>query len=157
MRHTIYFSGGDAEMKKLIRRCVNATLTHQKAAFPCEVSILITDDEEIRALNADFRGIDKATDVLSFPACDLIPGEPLPEEFLDPETERFPLGDMAISVERAEAQALEFGHSAEREAGYLSVHSILHLLGYDHEDEEDKRLMRKQEDEIIEKLGLFRK
>jgi probable rRNA maturation factor len=97
----------------------------------------VTDDKGIRAINAACRQIDKPTDVLSFPMFQLEAGNPPAdwEEYMDPETEMCPLGDMAISLERAVAQAKEFGHSTRREVGYLTIHSMLHLLGYDHLDE----------------------
>lgn len=105
------------------------------------------------------RKIDKATDVLSFPMFDLTPGV-LPEsweKYEDPGTGLVPLGDMAISLERAEQQAKEFGHSTKREVGYLTIHSVLHLLGYDHMDEgEMKRQMREREEAILAEIELTR-
>ena len=113
--------------------------------------MLITDDAGIRAINAEMRDIDRATDVLSFPMFELEPGNP-PRDwkpYLDPGTRLCPLGDMAISLERARAQAREFGHSVRREIGYLTIHSMLHLLGYDHLDEGPmKRQMRDREEAI---------
>ena len=135
----------------IIRKCVEATLEAEGVNTPCEINVFVTNDKGIRAINAASRNIDKATDVLSFPMFQLVPGK-LPEdweEYLDPETNMCPLGDMAISLERAIAQAKEFGHSTRREIGYLTIHSMLHLLGYDHLDEgEQKAQMRKREEEI---------
>ena len=135
----------------IIRRCVEATLDAEGVNVPCEINVFVTNDNGIRAINGASRGIDKATDVLSFPMFQLTPGQ-LPEdwsEYLDPETDMCPLGDMAISLERAIAQAKEFGHSTRREIGYLTIHSMLHLLGYDHLDEgEQKAQMRKREEDI---------
>lgn len=135
----------------IIRRCVEATLDGEGVNVPCEINVFVTNDKGIRAINSASRGIDKATDVLSFPMFQLTPGQ-LPEdweEYLDPETDMCPLGDMAISLERAIAQAKEFGHSTRREIGYLTIHSMLHLLGYDHLDEgEQKAQMRKREEDI---------
>ena len=135
----------------IIRRCVEATLEAEGVNVPCEINVFVTNDKGIRAINAASRNIDKATDVLSFPMFQLVPGQ-LPEdweEYLDPETDMCPLGDMAISLERAIAQAKEFGHSTRREIGYLTIHSMLHLLGYDHLDEgEQKAQMRKREEDI---------
>ena len=115
--------------------------------------------ETIRAINQSSRKIDKATDVLSFPMFNLTPGV-LPEsweEYEDPGTGLVPLGDMAISLERAEQQAKEFGHSTKREVGYLTIHSVLHLLGYDHMDEgEMKRQMREREEAILAEIELTR-
>lgn len=135
----------------IIRRCVEATLDAECVNVPCEINVFVTNDNGIRAINGASRGIDKATDVLSFPMFQLTPGQ-LPEdwsEYLDPETDMCPLGDMAISLERAIAQAKEFGHSTRREIGYLTIHSMLHLLGYDHLDEGvQKAQMRKREEDI---------
>ena len=107
-------------------------------------------------INKTMREVDKPTDVLSFPMFDLTAGiPPAGEEYIDEESGLCPLGDMAISMERVYAQAEEFGHSRARELGYLTVHSVLHLLGYDHEtSEEDEADMRRRQSEIMDKLGL---
>lgn len=147
---------GHNEARRLIQRAISAALREEKVPDDCEVSVLLTDNEGIHELNRDYRGVDRPTDVLSFPANELSPGEfdaALCEE--DPETGRVFLGDMAISLEKCEAQAEEFGHSFERELMYLTVHSTLHLLGYDHVDEaEMKRQMRGREDAIMSRLGI---
>lgn len=140
----------------LLRRCVRTALQAEGADKPCEVSVLITDDEGIRALNRTHRKKDVPTDVLSFPMQALTPGEfsTDPSE-VNPETGRVPLGDIVLSAERVIAQAEEYGHSADRETAYLAVHSVLHLLGYDHQDEGDeKRRMRRREEVILQILGL---
>ena len=140
-----------------LRRTVKAALAAEQVECDCEINILLTDDEGIREVNRDMRDIDRATDVLSFPMFDLMPGEHPDEMDADPDTGLVPLGDMCISVERARAQAGEYGHSFEREICYLSVHSVLHLLGYDHLDEgEMKRQMRAREEEIMSRLKLER-
>ncbi len=147
---------GHNEARRLIQRAISAALREEKVPDDCEVSVLLTDNEGIHELNRDYRGVDRPTDVLSFPANELSPGEfdaDLCER--DPETGRVFLGDMAISLEKCEAQAEEFGHSFERELMYLTVHSTLHLLGYDHVDEaEMKRQMRGREDAIMSRLGI---
>ncbi len=135
----------------VIRRCVEATLQAEGITVPCEINVLVTDDKGIHAINKASRKIDRPTDVLSFPMFRLEPGNPPREwtEYLDPETGLCPLGDMCISLERATAQAKEFGHSVRREVGYLTIHSMLHLLGYDHLDEgEMKKQMRGREEAI---------
>ena len=134
----------------VIRRCVEAVMSAEGVKVPCEINVLVTNDRGIQGINKASRGIDKPTDVLSFPMFQLQPGEPPEgEDFLDPETELCPLGDMAISLERAIAQAKEFGHSVRREVGYLTIHSMLHLLGYDHLDEgPQKAQMRAREESI---------
>ena len=130
---------------------MEATLNAEKIDADCEINVLLTNDRGIRAINAASRNIDKATDVLSFPMFQLEAGNPPQDwsEYLDIETGMCPLGDMCISVERATAQAKEFGHSLKREVGYLTIHSMLHLLGYDHLDEgEQKKQMRTREEAI---------
>lgn len=135
----------------IIRRCVEQVLIAENVQIPCEINVLVTTDNGIRVINKASRDIDKSTDVLSFPMFQFKPGE-LPEDwdsYMDPETGCCPLGDMAISLERAVAQAKEFGHSARREIGYLTIHSMLHLLGYDHIDEGPQKVeMRRKEEEI---------
>ena len=134
-----------------IKRCVEATLDAEGVTALCEINILITDDIGIHGINKAARNIDRPTDVLSFPMFTFEPGV-LPEdwrEFMDPGTNAVPLGDMVISLERARAQAKEFGHSVKREVGYLTIHSMLHLLGYDHLDEGPmKKQMRAREEAI---------
>ena len=126
---------------------------------PCEINVLVTDDQGIRAINKATRNIDKETDVLSFPMFTLEPGN-FPgnvSSYIDPETGLFPLGDLAISMERARDQAKRFGNTLKREVGYLTIHSILHLLGYDHVDEgEQKRQMRTREEIIAASLNILR-
>ena len=145
----------------IIRKCIRATFQMENITAPLEINVLITNNEGIRAINAASRNIDKATDVLSFPMFDLTAGNP-PDDwagYLDPDTGLCPLGDMAISLERAKEQASAFGHSLKRELGYLTIHSMLHLLGYDHLDEgEQKAEMRKREEAIAETIpGMVRK
>ena len=134
-----------------IKRCVEATLDAEGVTALCEINILITDDIGIHGINKAARNIDRPTEGLSFPMFTFEPGV-LPEdwsEFKDPGTNAVPLGDMVISLERARAQAKEFGHSVKREGGYLTIHSMLHLLGYDHLDEGPmKKQMRAREEAI---------
>ena len=138
-------------ISRIIKRCIDTTLAAEGITIPCEINVFVTNDKGIHAINQASRGIDKPTDVLSFPMFQLEAGNPPQDwkEFLDPETNLCPLGDMAISLERAIAQAKEFGHSTRREVGYLTIHSMLHLLGYDHLDEgEQKAQMRSREEAI---------
>lgn len=138
-------------ISSVIAKCVQASLTAENISAPCEINVLVTNDRGIRAINSASRNIDSATDVLSFPMFDLTAGDPPADwsDYLDPETGLCPLGDMAISLERASAQAKEFGHSLRREVGYLTIHSVLHLLGYDHLDEgPQKKMMRSREEAI---------
>ena len=147
---------GDGQ-KAFIRRVIRTALAAQGVDFPCEVDVLVTSDGEIHKLNRETRQVDKPTDVLSFPAFDLRPGElPGPED-ADPGTGLVPLGDMMISMEHVAAQAKEYGHSNRRELAYLVTHSVLHLLGYDHMDEgPEKRRMREREEIILSELGITR-
>lgn len=135
----------------IIKKCIKKTLMAEGVPVPCEINVLVTDDVEIRLINKTSREIDRATDVLSFPMFPFTAGQ-LPQDwsaYIDPETGMCPLGDMAISLERAIAQADEYGHSIRREVGYLTIHSMLHLLGYDHLDEgPEKAQMRRREEEI---------
>ena len=128
----------------IISKCVEATLAAEHIDADCEINVLITNDK-------GSRNIDKATDVLSFPMFQLEPGNPPKdwEDYLDYETDLCPLGDMCISLERATAQANEFGHSVKREVGYLTIHSMLHLLGYDHLDEGPMKAQMRAREEAI--------
>ena len=146
------------ELTGQVTRVIEAALKAEQVKVPCEISVLFTDNDGIQAINREMREIDRPTDVLSFPMFELEPGvPPEDEDYLDPETGMCPLGDMCISLERAEEQAKEYGHSLERELCYLAVHSVLHLLGYDHLDEGPmKRQMRAREETILGELGITR-
>ena len=135
----------------IIKKCINATLEAEGVKADCEINVLVTNDKGIHAINLASRQIDRPTDVLSFPMFQLEPGNPPEdwEEYEDFETGLVPLGDMCISLERAQAQAKEFGHSAKREVGYLTIHSMLHLLGYDHLDEGPMKAQMRGREEAI--------
>ena len=141
----------------LIKRCVRTALRCEGMEMPCEVSVLITDDDGIRALNRQYRDIDQPTDVLSFPLQRFSSSGVLefdPNAFV-PDNDFLNLGDIVISAERVKSQAVEYAHSTEKETAYLTIHSVLHLLGYDHVDEaEEKKRMRKREEEILEECGM---
>lgn len=139
------------KLKMLVRRAVETTLDYEQYENPIEVSVTFTDNEGIRELNRKFRNIDRPTDVLSFPLFDYTgeSEEPPVDEFVGM------LGDIVISLEQAMKQAEEFGHSFEREAAFLTVHSMLHLLGYDHEAGGDEEAdMRRRQREILDRMGL---
>lgn len=139
------------KLKMLIRAAAEATLDYEQYRNPAEVSVTFTDNEKIRALNKKFRKIDRATDVLSFPLFDYTgeQEEPPVDELVGM------LGDIVISLEQAKKQADEYGHGFEREAAFLCVHSMLHLLGYDHETSEaDEADMRRRQSEILSRMGL---
>ena len=138
-------------LKGLIKKAVLATLKYENFNSDSEVSITFTDNEGIRELNREYREKDRATDVLSFPMYDMRNGD-MPEEGYPAE-----LGDIVLSLERAQEQAEEFGHSFKREVAFLTVHSTLHLLGYDHElSDEDDADMRRRQKEIMEILKIRR-
>ncbi|ODU57452.1 MAG: rRNA maturation RNase YbeY [Clostridium sp. SCN 57-10] len=149
----------DREAERLIRRAAHAALAALALPFGALVEVTLVDDDEIREANARFRAKDRPTDVLSFPMLHFYRGAydgNLASE-RDPESGFVPLGDMLINVERAREQGEELGHGFARECAYLTVHSVLHLAGYDHEDEgEEKRAMRAREEEILRRLGLPR-
>ena len=154
---TIYFENGQDKipvsykLKILIRRAVEATLDFEQYGNDCEVSVTFTDNAQIKELNAQFRNINRETDVLSFPLFDY------EGESEEPPVDELTgmLGDVVLSLEQAQKQAKEFGHSFEREAAFLTVHSMLHLLGYDHETgEEDEADMRRRQTAILERMGL---
>lgn len=147
-----------AEQKRILRRAVEGALASEHIDTPCAVEIYTTDDEGIHALNLERRGVDKPTDVLSFPMLELEVGEqPAPEPWELDENGRVLLGEMVISLERAEKQAEEYGHSLERELAFLAVHSTLHLLGYDHErGEKDEKLQFRRQEEILDEMGIKR-
>ena len=132
--------------RSFLRRVIRTALAEQGVDFPCEVDVLVTGDAGIHTINLEMRGVDRPTDVLSFPEFELTPGELPGAEDADPGTGYVPLGDMVISLERV------------KELAYLAVHSVLHLLGYDHLDEGPmKAQMREREEAIMSVLGLERK
>ena len=135
----------------IVRKCIDAVLSQEKVSAGCEINVLVTHDSGIQAINMAARQIDKPTDVLSFPMFELQPGSPPQnwEEYLDNETGLCPLGDMCLNLDRAALQAKEFGHSLRREVGYLTIHSVLHLLGYDHLDEGPMKAQMRQREEAI--------
>ena len=155
MEHEIYVSRevrnlGHNNAAALIKRAAKTALDAEGIPVPCIISVMLTDEEGIRRVNAEFRGIDRATDVLSFPLNELVPGEFDPEACeRDPETGAVMLGDMMISLPRCEAQGEEFGHGFAREIMYLSVHSVLHLLGYDHVDEGPMKVQMRAREKFI--------
>ena len=144
--------------KSFLRKVIRTALDQQGVDVSCEVDVYVTGDAGIQELNREMRQVDRPTDVLSFPEFELTPGQLPGQEDADPGTGYVPLGDMAISLERVKAQAKEYGHSNRRELAYLAVHSVLHLLGYDHMDEgPQKAQMRAREETIMAVLGLERK
>ena len=141
---------GHRNAASLIRKAVGMALEAEKITTPCLVSVLLTDEEGIRRINKEFRGIDSATDVLSFPLNELRPGAFDPELCeRDLDSGAVLLGDMLLSIPRCEKQGEEFGHGFEREIQYLTVHSVLHLLGYDHVDEGEMKAQMRAREKVI--------
>lgn len=139
------------EARTLIKRCCNAVLEYEGFDELAEISVSFVDNESIRELNAEYRDKDSATDVLSFPL-----GEDGVYD-VNEETGALLLGDIVISMERAMEQAEMYGHSLEREMGFLTVHSMLHLLGYDHENGgEEERIMLEKQEAVLNQIGLTR-
>lgn len=139
------------DMERLIEMCAVGALEEEEIEDDAEVSVTLVDNEAIRNLNNEHRGIDRATDVLSFPMGD-------EEGFeVDPDTDAILLGDIVISLERAKEQAEEYGHSYRREVAFLLTHSLFHLLGYDHvNSEEEETIMFAKQEKVLQKLGISR-
>lgn len=151
------------KLEGTIEEIINYALIEEKVLIPYEVSIIYVDNETIREINEDTRGIDKATDVLSFPMLEFYDKKVFKDSYVGYEFSQIDLnegnlvlGDIVLSLERAKEQSEDFGHSFEREVCYLIIHSILHLLGYDHMEEDDKRIMRVREEEILSKFEIAR-
>ena len=142
---------------KLIQQVAQLALKREGWEEPASLDVVIVSDEEMREINVTRRGIDEATDVLSFPMLEVRPEAGVAEDFfvLPPETQVH-LGDVVISLTRVESQADEAGHSRERELAFLTVHAVLHILGYDHDTEEKRRRMRRREEDVLIELGLRR-
>ena len=141
-----------AELEEAILKAAAESLKYEAFDENCEISVSIVDNEEIRQINKQFRNIDRATDVLSFPMLTFEEGE----EAEVNENDEIILGDIIISLERAREQAEEYGHTLLREVGFLAVHSTLHLLGFDHMEEPYTSVMRSREKEILDKMDLHR-
>jgi probable rRNA maturation factor len=152
----------DFDYEELQKKVVEACLDYENCPYEAEVSILLTNNVEIQQINKEFRNIDAPTDVLSFPVIEYdFPGhfddlEQTAPDCFHPETGELLLGDIVISVERAILQAEEYGHSVEREIAFLTAHSMFHLFGYDHMEEEDRVLMEDKQKEVLEKLQILR-
>ena len=151
------------EFIQQIEEVCNYTLKIEEVKLPYQISLLFVENESIREINNETRGIDKATDVLSFPMIDYSKGKVFKTEYLETvfderylDGEELVLGDIVLSLERAREQSIDYNHSFIREVCYLVVHSILHLLGYDHMEDEEKIIMRKREEEILNGLKITR-
>ena len=154
--------GLDFDYEEVIKTVISKTLKTENCPYETEVNVLLTGNEEIHEANKEFRGIDRPTDVLSFPMVDYeFPSDfscvdENPESYLNPETDELLLGDIMISVDKVYEQANEYGHSRKREFAFLIAHSMLHLLGYDHIDEEERKVMEEKQEAILDALGITR-
>lgn len=146
-----------------LTKVIEFSLSEEEVYVPCEISLVFVDNKEIREINNNTRGINRETDVLSFPMLEYENKKVFKEMYknykfsqIDFNGDELVLGDIVLSLEKALEQSIEFNHSYEREASYLVVHSVLHLLGYDHMEDEGKRIMRSREEEILNKLSITR-
>jgi probable rRNA maturation factor len=150
------------DAKEVADKVINEALEYEDCPYEVIVDVTITDDDGIRAMNNEFRGIDKPTDVLSFPNVDYeAPSdfsdiEDRDEDYFDPDSGELCLGDIVISIDKVFAQADEYGHSPMREYAFLIAHSMLHLLGYDHMEPEEALVMESKQEEILKRLGITR-
>ncbi|WP_201779720.1 rRNA maturation RNase YbeY [Oxobacter pfennigii] len=142
-------------IEKLIKKVAKKAIEYEGVNSNPQISVILVDNKEIKEINRVYRKIDSATDVLSFPQIDY-PADLENKENIDPDTGELVLGDIAISLERAYEQSKEYNHTFEREVAFLTVHGVLHLLGYDHETEEERNIMRVKEEEILGMLGITR-
>lgn len=148
--------------EELIKNVISACIDYENCPYETDVNILLTNDEEIRLINKEYREIDSPTDVLSFPNIDYdTPGdfsklEETEAEYFHPETGELILGDIVISIDRAILQATEYGHSLEREIAFLTAHSMFHLFGYDHMEEKERVLMETKQEEVLTRLHILR-
>lgn len=152
-----------SRLEEELKKVIEFALKEEEVEIPCEVSLLFVDNEEIREINNETRNINRETDVLSFPMLEYENKKVFKEMYKgyefsqsDFDGEELVLGDIVLSLEKALEQSKEFNHSFERESAYLVVHSVLHLLGYDHMEEDDKKIMRNREEDILEKLNITR-
>lgn len=154
------------DYEKIIRAVVEKSLDYEKCPYEAEVNVTLTDNAAIREVNKEYRQIDSATDVLSFPMIEYgIPAdfealeevmESTPEDYFNPDTGELMLGDIMISVEKVEEQADKYGHSKERELAFLTAHSMMHLFGYDHMEKEEAEVMEAKQREVLALLGITR-
>ena len=152
----------DLPYETIIKEVAEEALDYVECPYDAEINVLLTDNEGIREINQETRGIDAPTDVLSFPMCDFeTPGdfsklEETPEEYFNPDTGELMLGDIVISVEKVTEQAEKYGHSETRELAFLTAHSMLHLSWYDHMEEDERLVMEDKQREILERRGYRR-
>lgn len=150
--------------EELLQKVVEEAIRYEKCPYECEVNITLTDNQGIRVMNQEFRGLDIPTDVLSFPMVDYeeagdfshLESADAKNMYFNLESKELLLGDIVISTERAREQAKEYGHSLEREIAFLTAHSMLHLMGYDHMEDDERVIMEEKQEEILQGLGITR-
>ena len=151
-----------SELNEIIENVINEALDYLDCPYECEVDVTIVNNDEIQVLNREQRGIDRPTDVLSFPMLDFSEPADLsiieenPNEYFNPETGELLLGDIVLNLDRVKSQALDYGHSEKREIAFLTAHSMLHLFGYDHMDDDEREVMERTQDDILNKRGYTR-
>ena len=154
----------DFPYEEVIENVVKKALESENCPYECEVNITLTTNEKIRSMNQEYRQLDVPTDVLSFPMAEYkmpadfsdFSSEDMKSMYFNMETGEFLLGDIVISLERATEQAEEYGHSLEREIAFLTAHSMLHLMGYDHMEDEEREIMEEKQEKILQDLGITR-
>jgi len=152
----------DFDTEKIVCDLLEAVLDYEKCEYEAQVNLVITASEQVQEYNRDYRGIDKTTDVLSFPAVDFDkPGDfsiAVANEmsYFDPDSGELILGDIIINIDRVVSQAEEYGHSVKREFAFLVTHSLFHLCGYDHETEAEAKDMESRQEDVLNKLGISR-
>ena len=152
----------DLPYEKIIRDVIEEAMDYEGCPYEAEVSVVLTDNPSIQEINRDYRQIDRPTDVLSFPmvdyerSADFCGLEEQAEDYFNPETGELMLGDIIVSVDKVEEQAEKYGHSQARELAFLVAHSMLHLFGYDHMEEEERLVMERKQAEILERRGYRR-
>jgi probable rRNA maturation factor len=152
----------DIPYKDIITAVIEESMDYEGCPYEAEVNVLITDNEDIRQINQEFRNIDNPTDVLSFPMVDYdFPSdfdrlEDMANDYFNPETGELLLGDIVISIDKVIEQAEKYGHSENREMAFLVAHSMLHLFGYDHMEEEERQIMEQKQEEILSRRGYVR-
>lgn len=150
------------DVEEVAGKVIGEALEYENCPYEVIVNVLLTDNEGIHAMNNEFRGIDRPTDVLSFPnvdyenPADFSGIEDRTEDYFDPESGELCLGDIVISIDKVFEQANEYGHSPKREYAFLIAHSMLHLLGYDHMEQEEAAVMERKQEEILSRLGITR-
>lgn len=150
------------DMQALLEQIMEAVTEEENCPYETSVNLLLTDNEGIRAYNREYRGIDRETDVLSFPniafarAGDFSPVEACEADYFDPDSGELLLGDIILSADRVLSQAQEYGHSVMREFAFLTAHSMFHLCGYDHMNEEEAAVMEEKQEQVLAKLGITR-